>query len=81
MAQLDIMNLQRIEKQRNCIHGKVYATYTTFVQDGKEYLQIDTYGSSDRELPGKVSQSIQLDKEASEYLISLLNRNFNLPER
>ena len=30
-----------------------------FERDGKSYLQLDTYGSADRKIPGKVSQSIQ----------------------
>lgn len=50
----------------------MYATYSTFDSYGEHYVQIDTYGRSDREQPGKTSQSIQLDKEmASFWLICL----------
>lgn len=56
----------------------MYATYSTFDSYGEHYVQIDTYGRSDREQPGKISQSIQLDKEMASYLVDLLKREFDL---
>ncbi|MBI1365043.1 MAG: methionyl-tRNA formyltransferase [Alphaproteobacteria bacterium] len=47
---------------RNSIHKEIEATYTPFHTDGKTFLQIDTYGTKERENPGKKSQSLQLDK-------------------
>ena len=49
MAQLDITKIKELHKDRNTIHDKVYTTYSTFDCYGKHYVQIDTYGRSERE--------------------------------
>lgn len=78
MAQMDIENIKRIEKNRNTIHDKVYTTYTIFESAGEKYIQFDTYGRIDRENPEKISQSIQLDRETAQYVVNLLTREFGL---
>ena len=65
MARLDIAKIKRLDKERNTIHEKEYTTYSTFDVDGRHYVQIDTYGRGDREQPGKISQSIQLDEKSA----------------
>lgn len=54
MAQIDIRNLIRVNKERNTIHDQAYATYTVFDNNGEKYLQIDTYGKPARENPGRL---------------------------
>lgn len=76
MAQISLDSIKRIEKNRNTVHEKVHTTYTVFEQEGKKYVQIDTYGRIDREHPEKISQSIQLDKEAAAFLIDILLKEF-----
>ncbi len=76
MAQIDIKTIEKLHKDRNVIHDKVYTTYSTFDCDNNHYVQIDTYGRSDREIPGKISQSIQLDKSSAEYIFNLLKCEF-----
>ena len=49
------------ERQR--VHGEVECGFSTFERDGNRYLQLDTYGWPERAIPGKVSQTIQLDEE------------------
>jgi len=61
---------------RNSIHDAIDATYTIFENDGRSFLQIDTYGRSTREIPGKKSQSIQLDKVAARELYAILKSAF-----
>lgn len=78
MAQIDINKIEKLTKDRNTIHDKVYTTYFSFDSYGTHYVQIDTYGRSDRELPGKISQSIQFDKETAAYIVNLLKREFDL---
>lgn len=78
MAQIDINKIEKLSKDRNTIHEKVYTTYSSFDSNGAHYVQIDTYGRSDREIPGKISQSLQLDKETASYVIDLLRKEFNL---
>ena len=78
MAQIDINKIEKLSKDRKTIHEKVYTTYSSFDSDGSHYVQLDTYGRSDREIPGKISQSIQFDRETAIYLVDLLKREFFL---
>ena len=78
MAQIDIDTIKKVEKERNMVHSKVEATYTVFNENGEKYVQIDTYGRPGREIPGKISQSIQFDRESAIYLIQLLIDEFGL---
>lgn len=59
-----VKQLKRSSLQKYSIHGLVDCTYCTFVKGGSPYLQLDTYGSKTREMPGKKSQSLQFDRES-----------------
>ena len=76
MAQLDISSMKKVEKQHNTIHSKVTSTYTIFEMYGKKYVQIDTYGNSDREMPEKISQSFQFDRETAKFITKLFIDEF-----
>lgn len=65
MARLDLDTIKKIEKERCTVHTKVTATYSVFEEGGNRYVQIDTYGKSDRAIPEKISQSIQIDRESA----------------
>lgn len=78
MAQIDFQQLKRVEKQRNNVHEKVIGTYTIFKKDGEKYLQIDTYGRTEREMPEKISQSFQVNRENAKQLVNLLIREFEI---
>lgn len=78
MAQISLESIKKVEKTRNAIHEKVHATYSVFKLDGEKYVQIDTYGRIDRENPEKISQSIQLDKAAAQFLVDVLKKEFSL---
>lgn len=41
-------------------------------------IQISTYGSADRVFPGKVSQTLQLDREAATTLWRILGEEYGL---
>lgn len=56
------------------IHEAVEASYFAFVKDGQTYLQIDTYGSPNRKISGKVSQSIQFGPEAIALLRDVIGK-------
>lgn len=62
--------------ERNSLHKEIAATYSAFGMDDKRIVQIDTYGSVDREIPGKKSQTIQLDREGAENLYLILRNEF-----
>ena len=71
--------LDQATKDRNSVHVEARASYTVFdAEDGKRYFQIDTFGSADRQHRGKVSQSIQLDRETARKLVDILRREFSL---
>jgi hypothetical protein len=57
-------------------HSEVECGYTILTEDGRTLLQLETYGSDRRQIPGKVSQSIQIDEEAARMLSSLIRRTF-----
>ncbi len=61
---------------RNSIHEEIEASYTAFETDGRVFLQIDTYGRQTREIPGKKSQSIQLDRDGALALSKILKKEF-----
>jgi hypothetical protein len=73
MALIRSFTLKRME--RNSLHKEIGASYSVF--GGEErVLQIDTYGSTTREIPGKKSQTIQLDKRGASELYLILKREF-----
>jgi hypothetical protein len=60
-------------------HSDVNCTYAIIMDDlGDKYLQIDTYGSATRKIPGKKSQSIRFSPEAIDQLKEILKRDFSL---
>lgn len=78
MALISKDNFKKVDKERNSIHSKVRATYTVFTSGEDKYFQIDTYGSSTREMKDKTSQSVQVDKEMAKELIKLLVDTFEI---
>ena len=51
--------------ERDSKHSQVDCTYDVVVEaDGEKYLQLDTYGSNQRQIKGKKSQSIRLSRSA-----------------
>jgi hypothetical protein len=60
----------------------VVGHYKVFSHDGqKRILQIDTLGSAEREIPGKVSQTIQLSEASAEQLWKILADTFGFGRR
>ena len=73
-----IMEISRIEKNRNSVHTDVERTYSVFVNAGKKFFQIDTYGTDQRQVKNQPSQKIQFDKDFAVQLIDILKKEFNL---
>jgi hypothetical protein len=44
--------------------------------DGTEYLLLESYGSSERSKPGKISQSLHLNRQRAAELKALLEQRF-----
>ncbi|WP_052951851.1 hypothetical protein [Devosia soli] len=73
-----VREFKKLDGERYQLHEEVEARYATFDRDGKGFVQINTYGRADRELPGKLSQSIQLDRQGAEALVAILRKAFAL---
>jgi len=63
--------------QSNAKHSMAKATYSVVTEiDGTKFLQIDTYGSPNRKIVGKKSQSIRLSPGAIAELKTILAGHF-----
>jgi hypothetical protein len=65
-------NPRKVIRHRTNVECK----YAVAEVDGRKLLQLDTYGSAERAIPGKVSQTIQLDEHAALMLWKLLRDEF-----
>jgi len=57
-------------------HTGVKCGYRILTKGGLRILHLETYGSNTRKIPGKVSQSLQVDEGAAGQLKSLIGRAF-----
>jgi hypothetical protein len=71
-----VRNFELSSMERNSLHDEISAKYAVFEKDGKVLLQIDTFGRLDREMPGKKSQTIQLDRDGALKLFRIIKDAF-----
>lgn len=73
-----ITKLEPITRERELkLHPtQVVAQYGVQRRDGKAFLQIDTFGSSERDKPGKQSQTMQFTEETARQLWSIIGKEF-----
>ena len=71
-----IRSFESKHMDRNSVHDEIKATYSVFRNENKIFLQIDTYGRDTRDMPGKKSQSLQLDQEGAKALYEILKTEF-----
>lgn len=71
-----ISEFSEVKSDIQRLHGPVTCGYRTFATDGKVVLQLDTYGSSERQIPNKISQSLQLDVNGARELRDILLKAF-----
>jgi hypothetical protein len=69
MATVRTFDVKHLDLSRR--HTDVDATIGLIEVDGEKFVQIDTYGSKDRAIPGKLSQSLRLSKSAFDELVAL----------
>lgn len=72
-----IKQFKKSSMERNSVHDGIEAEYAVFEYDSKVFVQIDSFGRSSREIPGKKSQTIQLDRDAAAQLYEILKTAFN----
>jgi hypothetical protein len=79
MALVDRLEPQTLE--RDAAHRPVRCTYSIVTgSDGHRLLQLDTYGSEERQIRDKKSQSIRFSEQALSQLISVIRENGLLTE-
>ncbi len=61
---------------RISLHEEVDAQLFTYDLDGRKLMQINTVGRPTRELPGKVSQSLQFDEASARELFEAFRDHF-----
>jgi len=71
-----IARFDEVTAERQVVHEPVECGWRAFTAEGERILQLDTYGSAERKLQGKVSQSIQLDEKAARELAEILTQTF-----
>lgn len=57
-------------------HSDCECGWSVTRRDGATVVQLDTYGSSDRKLASKVSQSLQLDEAGAAELMAIIQDAF-----
>ncbi|MFM2410411.1 MAG: hypothetical protein RL481_1239 [Pseudomonadota bacterium] len=70
-----IRKFEQLDLKANARHTETVGGYSVQGQDGEKFIQINTVGSTDREIPGKVSQTLRLTKEAIEQLADLAKKH------
>jgi hypothetical protein len=71
-----VRNFEVKDLDRITSHSEVDATISLVECDGEKFIQIDTYGSRDRAIPGKTSQSLRLSETAFKKLSEIAGKHF-----
>ncbi len=72
-----VRKIEPREKDIRAVHNTTTCTFTVFVdEDGGRYLQLETYGSEEREIPGKVKQTLQFNEQSAAQLLKILRDTF-----
>lgn len=74
MALINRFEERPLEPRR--VHAPVLCGYRAMEVEGTRVLQLETYGSPDRVVPGKTSQSIQLNEESARALKRVIESAF-----
>ncbi len=74
-----VSSVERDERDFKGIHQtSVECLYLVGERDGVKVVQLNTYGSEDREIPNKLSQTIQIDRATAEKLVRILQDEFGI---
>lgn len=74
-----VTTIQKDERDFKGVHEtNVDCLYLVGERDGKKVIQLNTYGPSKREIPNKLSQTLQFDAAGARELVDILTREFGL---
>lgn len=72
-----VRTVKRITKDRQRVHEDTDCLASVFTDEkGVRYIQLDTYGSRGRKVPGKVSQAMQFNEASAHQLKGLIEEIF-----
>ena len=72
-----VSDFERVPKERLGVHPtSTLCEYIEFEAHGERFLQLSTGGSKERQNPGKVSQTLQLNAHTARRLRDILERTF-----
>ena len=78
MALITLENIEKDDKDTGNKHNEVAGVYKIFAtENGEKLLQIDTFGSTNRQIRGKTSQTIQVDDKVLDKLYKEFIREKN----
>ncbi len=70
-----VRKFEQLDLKANARHTETKGGFSIQGQDGEKFIQINTVGSDDRVIPGKVSQTLRLSKDAIEQLAELARKH------
>ncbi|MBE9158508.1 hypothetical protein IQ265_16950 [Nodosilinea sp. LEGE 06152] len=71
-----VENIELLRKDRQSIHKPVECCAFVISESGEKYIQIDTYGSEERQQAGRISQTIQFSKKAAKQLKEMIENTY-----
>lgn len=72
-----VTKLAREERNFRSIHPtEVECRYVVDERDGRKLIQLNTYGSSERQIPDKLSQTLQFSEESARELWAIIGKEF-----
>lgn len=71
-----VSEFREVVSDTNGLHKPVICGWRKFDVEDRTILQLDTYGTAQRQIPNKVSQSVQLDREGAAVLLRLIRDTF-----
>lgn len=74
MALVRRLEPRALEPKR--IHDEVECGYAATIIEGQRILQLETYGSKNRKVPGTASQTLQFDRKGAAELKRIIERAF-----
>ena len=72
-----LSHLEHLPLEIETTHTETVGTYAIVSDNGRKCLQVDTYGSANRQLEGKKSQSMRFTASAIRELRAIIDKHFS----
>ena len=75
-----VTRIERDDRSLGAHPTRLVAKYIVAERDGKRVLQLNSYGSDERHVPGKLSQTLQFTEESAQQLYRILRAEFGFDD-